>query len=90
MKVGLYAVLDNCTGVYDGPVPAHNDATAMRNFAHMAQNPEGPIGKNPSDFSLWWVGTYNDATGEIDPQIKKCLLHAIDVITPNNEVELNA
>ena len=52
MKVGVYAVLDTCSGVYDGPVPSQNDKVAMRNFTHMASNPEGPIGKNPSDFSL--------------------------------------
>ena len=85
MKTGLYCVLDRCSGVYDGPVPAHNDPVAMRNFTSMAQNPESPIGKNPSDFSLWRVGEWNDGTGELTVETKHCLMHAIDVVTGDNE-----
>ena len=82
MKVGLYCVLDQCSGVYDGPVPAHNDQVAMRNFTAMVQNVESPIGKNPSDFSLWKVGTWNDGTAEVEPEVKKCLAYAVDLLTP--------
>ena len=32
MKVKLYAVLDNASGVYDGPVPCNGDGVALRNF----------------------------------------------------------
>ena len=32
MKVKLYAVLDNASGVYDGPFPQQGDGVALRNF----------------------------------------------------------
>lgn len=86
MIVRLYAVLDSASGVYDGPVPAHNDAVAMRNFTHMARNPDSPIGKNPSDYSLWNVGTYNDSNAEIVTEGKQCLCYAVDLLTPTEEV----
>ena len=86
MKVGCYAVLDSCSGVYDGPVPAQNDKVAMRNFIQMAQNSDSPIGRSPSDFSLWRVGGWNDAEGEIIPETKKCLAYAVDILTPKEEV----
>ena len=37
MIVKLYAVLDSASGVYDGPVPAHTDLIAMRNFTDVAK-----------------------------------------------------
>lgn len=80
MKVGIYAVYDDKSGIYDGPVPSNNDGVALRNFANMARNPDSPIGRNPECFSLWWIGTYNDATGEIEPEVKQCLGHAVDLI----------
>ena len=52
MKVKLYAVLDNCSGVYDGPVPANTDGLALRNFEDMCKNPQSPMSKHPGDFSL--------------------------------------
>ena len=82
MKLGVYAVLDNASGVYDGPVPAATDQVALRNFTEMAKNVESPIGKHPSDFSLWRVGEWNDGTGEITPEVKSCLAYAVDLITP--------
>lgn len=80
MKVKLYAVLDSASGVYDGPVPAHNDNVALRNFAHMAKNADSPIGRNPEHFSIWRVGEWNDALGEVVPESKECLGYAIDML----------
>ena len=85
MKVKLYCVLDSCSGVYDGPVPAHNDQVALRNFISFANNPEHPIGRNPSDFSIWRVGEWNDGIGEVTAETKVCIGHAVDFLTPSEE-----
>lgn len=74
MKVGLYAVYDSASGVYDGPVPQQSDASAMRNFRNMVGNDQSPIGRNPEDFSLVRVGRWNDATAEVKPEEKKTLI----------------
>ena len=87
MKVKLYAVLDKTSGVYDGPVPCHNDGVALRNFTNAAIAGEGPISKNPECFSIWRVGEWNDATGEVTPEIKECLGYAIDLI--NDDLSVN-
>lgn len=84
MKVKLYAVYDSASGIYDGPVPAHGDGVAMRNFTNMAKNKDSTVGRNPEHFSLWRVGEWNDATGEVTPEIKECLGYAVDLITGEN------
>ena len=80
MKVNLYAVYDSGSCVYDGPVPAQTDAVAMRNFANLAGDLNTSIGKNPEYFSLWCVGTWDDASGSVEHIEKKVLCHAQDVI----------
>lgn len=80
MKTRLYAVLDSCSAVYDGPVPCQTDGVAMRNFTNMALNPETAIGRNPEHFSLWFVGEWDDAKAEITPVVKECLGHANDFL----------
>ena len=79
MKVNLYAVLDKASLVYDGPVPAQTDAVALRNFTNMALQDNNAIGKNPECFSLWRVGSWDDSVGEVIPEIKECLAHAVDM-----------
>lgn len=89
MKVGLYAVYDSASRIYDGPVPSNNDEVAMRNFVNMCKNLDSPIGKNPECFSLWLVGSYDDSTGEVEPEVKQCLLHANDVLFADLTKEAN-
>ena len=79
MKIKLFAVLDSASGVYDGPVPCTNDNVAKRNFVNLVANENSTVGKNPEHFSLWRVGEWNDATGEVTPEVKECLCYAIDV-----------
>ena len=62
-----------------------SDGLALRKFGDMLQKPESDIAKHPGDFSIWHVGTWNDATGELTGETKKCLAYAIDLLTPNEE-----
>lgn len=91
MKVKLYAVLDTASGVYDGPIPCNTDGVAIRNFSNMAGDQNHSIGKNPEFFQLYRIGEYNDATGEITDEPKRCICKAIDVYNEiRAEIEINA
>lgn len=81
MKVKLYAVLDKTSGVYDGPYPGHNDGVALRNFSNQVTSGQGVLSTNPECFSLWRIGEWNDATGEVTPEVKECLAHAQEIMT---------
>lgn len=80
MKVKLYAVYDVASGVYDGPHAQQTDAVATRNFAQAVNNPESPIGKNPDDFTLFRVGTWDDSNGEIIPESVVKIVNGLEVI----------
>ena len=81
MILGLYAVFDVCSGVYDGPFPQRADAEAQRNFTGMVNKVDSPIGQNPEDFTLFKVGVWNDATGEIEKMPAKKLLNGAEAVS---------
>lgn len=65
MQYGMYAVFDAKAEVYSQPFFSPNNQTAIRHFKDMANTEGTLVSKNPNDFGLWRVGTFDDATGMI-------------------------
>lgn len=65
MIENLYSVFDSKTGVFCRPFIHQNDASALRDFAHAARDPDVNIGKYPEDFSLFRVASFSFRTGEV-------------------------
>lgn len=65
MNKRLYSIRDKLAGTFTMPYPSHNDDTAIRDFANTVKNSEYPPATHPEDFQLYYVGTFNDATGEV-------------------------
>jgi hypothetical protein len=86
MKVNLYAIYDKITSVFDGPAPGHNDESMMRNFGEVVLKEGSKLNLHPEDFLLMRVGTWNDATGEIEPcePVKVCT--ALDYVNKVTEI----
>ena len=68
--IKIYAVKDELTNTFLQPTFAENDLEITRIFAYQINNT--PIWKdNPSDYSLYKLGTFNEETGEIKSKIEK-------------------
>ena len=76
MIKGLYTVRDESSGLFmDVQVNINND-TAMRNFDYaMAKN--DMMAFRPEDFSLWYIGDYDDLTGIVDSKNPVCLKRGV-------------
>lgn len=76
--------------VYGLPHYAHTDSSAVRDLSD-GLNVLGPDGKpnkvrqHPEDYSLYFIGIYDDETGNIVPNNPVCLVNASSLI--NNVVE---
>lgn len=66
----LFSVLDKLAGVYGLPFCAKNQALAVRDFAHACRDSQSGLHRNPSDYSLWLVGEFDDQTGQVLGQSK--------------------
>ncbi len=67
MKLELFAVFDSKAGVFTPPFTAPNRTVALRYFKGTVDDKETTMGKFPEDFSLAFIGYYEDMNGIVDP-----------------------
>lgn len=61
MKCFIYAVFDSVSNMFSTPVFHINNGSAIRWFVNVLNNSD----VEPSDYSLYCLGEYNQETGEI-------------------------
>lgn len=60
-----YSILDTAINVYGAPFVSQYEGLALRYFTSQANDPSSDIGRYPSQFHLFCVGEFDDATGAI-------------------------
>jgi hypothetical protein len=70
MKV-LVALYDRVTEAFAPIMTCHTRGEAIRSFRQECQNKESPIHKNPTDYELYVLGSYNDLDGKIEPTCER-------------------
>ena len=68
MKLNAYSVYDNKALQYHPPFFASADGSALRSFSDLANDPNTNVGRHPSDFVLYRVGTWEDGNGKISAE----------------------
>lgn len=63
MKLKLYTILDKTAGVCCAPFVQTNDAVATRTFRDMCMDKDNQVSRNPSDYSLHYLGEFDDSVG---------------------------
>lgn len=81
MKLKIYAVHDSKAEAYMNPFFLQNDAMAIRGFSDAA-NSDSPIAKHPEDYTLFHIGEYSEAKGEIIPSTPRSLGNAVEFAKP--------
>nr|QJB21640.1 MAG: nonstructural protein [Microvirus sp.] len=66
MKLDIFSVFDAKAKTFCTPFFSSNISTATRAFAHAANDKTTDIGRYPSDFTLYHIGTFNDSDCEFD------------------------
>lgn len=79
MKLIIFSVFDSKGAFFGKPFFGMNEGSAIRDFGDGVN--DGSIKGNswyahPEDYSLFRIGTYEDATGEIIPELPKNLITA--------------
>ncbi|AXH74012.1 MAG: nonstructural protein [Microviridae sp.] len=79
MQVNMYVIYDTKAKFYNKPFFMQNDQIAQRAFTDLANDPQTDICKHPTDFQLYKVGTYEDATATItsNPPIHMANAHEL-------------
>lgn len=81
MNLKMFSIRDSKAEVFNQPWFAKTHGEAERNFTQLAKDPKSFVSQFPDDFDLYFVGEYNDQTGEVLPlDTPHHLLKAISVI----------
>lgn len=80
MVLDMFTVHDSQAGAFCTPFFSSNISTAMRSFAFAANDLDQDIGRFPSDFTLYHMGTYDDSNGEITTVPLFKLAHAVTLV----------
>jgi len=77
MKI-LVALYDRATEAHAPVMTVNTRNEAIRSFREAVNDPNTPIYKNPTDFELYQIGTYNDQLGEIVATERELIARAED------------
>jgi hypothetical protein len=70
MKFNIYSIKDNYIGAFQTPIPAQNDAVMIRNVKIAMMNPTSQLYLQKDSLSLYKLGTFDDATGELTSDVQ--------------------
>lgn len=65
----VIAVFDKKIAMYDQPFVCRHVGEAVREWTIVKANKETKIGKNPEDFDLFQIATYDEKSGTFSPVI---------------------
>lgn len=67
MIMQIYSVRDNVAEAYLQPFFSVNAGSAIRSLQMVVNDSNHDFHKNASDYSLWSLGQFDDATGVLTP-----------------------
>lgn len=68
MLLKAYTLYDIKALQYHPPFFKPTDGSALRDFTDLCNDPNTTIGRHPSDYKLFCIGTYSDADGTMEPE----------------------
>ena len=71
MLMHVFAVYDMKAEAYYPPMFQKTVGLALRIFKDMANNPDTTVGRFPTDYALFQIGTYEDTTGILTPLVRR-------------------
>lgn len=88
MKTSVYSVFDAKAAVYGVPFFMPKDGMAVRAFTDLANDSNTMCGKHPEDFTLFKIGEFDDATGQVVGNTPVAVVTAASVVrvVPTNGV----
>jgi len=67
MQLKVFTVRDQKAEIFNTPWFAKTHGEAERNFQQLAKDPKSTVNQFPDDFDLYYLGTYDDQTGLVNP-----------------------
>lgn len=80
MRLKIYSVLDSATAAFLPPFFMRADGEALRSFMDALGSGDHQFSKHPRDFTLYYIGVFDDNSGEIEiPDVPLKLANGIEL-----------
>ena len=89
MKLKIFTVFDSAAGAFLQPFFMQARGQAIRTFSDAVNNPEHQFYKHPQDYTLFYLGEFDDEHGTFDGQAPESLGNAVQFEIENGR-ELSA
>ncbi|AZL82793.1 nonstructural protein [Apis mellifera associated microvirus 27] len=63
----MYSICDTKAEIFHPPFFKKTHGEAERDFQSIVNEPKSTLHNHPEDFDLYYLGTYDDTTGKINP-----------------------
>lgn len=80
MKLFAVTIRDSAGDVYHAPIFVPALGLAERWFKDEVNNPQADMFKNPGDYELHHIGSYDNETAELTSETPRLLMRGIDVV----------
>ena len=74
MKLKIFSIYDSKAEAYHQPFYLTTKSLAIRQFTDLANDNSSQISKHPADFTLFYIGEYDDHTASFDLEKTKIAL----------------
>ena len=89
MNLEIFAVYDQKAQAYLPPFFVPTTGMGQRMFANCIQEEGHPFNLNPSDYTLYHIGSFEDSTAELTPRDRTVLQTGLEVAaTLDNEIPI--
>lgn len=78
----IYTVFDQVAAAYLKPFTLPSDALAIRAFTDAVNTPDHPFNKHPADYTLFYVGEFDETTAIITPETAHALGNGLSYLWP--------
>lgn len=85
MKNGIFSVYDVASESFQRPFTAVKKGEAMRSFIDICQDEKHPLGQHPEDYTLFEIGSFNDASGEVKDIVNEKVITGVEAAASGSE-----
>lgn len=82
MMLRAYTIYDNKALQYHSPFFTHTNGSALRMLTDLVNDPQSNLSRHPADYSLYFIGQYDDASGVLIGAEKQHVVDALAVLRP--------
>lgn len=88
---GIYSIYDEKAKAYIPPFFLPHDGMAVRTFKNCVNDPDHQFGRNPHDYTLFGLGSFDDGTGKLSPADHSISLgNGVEFITQQTQESVGA